>query len=105
MDTFPLGDEGSTADELSERFAQQPSASFASAQAVRNFLVGTEHARFAPTFAAEFAEGCVERARTLVEEIEVSRTSPPIAQVPAPPPLPPPPPVELTPPPLPPPPA
>jgi hypothetical protein len=98
--TFPLGDEGATADELSERFAQQPPASLQSAQAVREFLVGAEHARFAPVFAQEFAEGCVERARELVEEIEAARVGVPVPQ--SPPPLPPPPPAEAAPPPPPP---
>jgi hypothetical protein len=79
LDTFPIGDEGSTAEELSERLAQQPLGSVHAAQDVREFLVGAEHARFAPGFAQEFSAGCTSRARALIEEIEAARTPPPEA--------------------------
>ena len=100
IETFPLGDEGATADELAERFAQQPLASLESAQAVREFLVGAEHARFAPVFAQEFAGGCIDRALALVEEIEAARMGIPVE--PSSPPMAPPPPRQAVLPPLPP---
>jgi hypothetical protein len=90
IETFPVGDDGATADELAERYARQPLACLKSAQAVREFLVGAEHARFAPVFAQEFAEGCTERARALVEEIEAARVNTPLEEssLPMPPPSP-----------------
>jgi len=82
---FDLGPEGLTSEEVSARYAEHPAADEDSFKVLRDFLSGSDLARFAPIATEENAKDCVCRAFVVLEILESRRAAaqPPPLPVPA----------------------
>jgi hypothetical protein len=82
---FDLGPDGLTGEEVCAAYAGHPAANEDSLGALRDFLVGSDLARFAPDVGGASAKDCVCRAFVVLELLEARRRAalPPPLPVPA----------------------
>jgi hypothetical protein len=72
---FDLGPEGRTSEEVCAQFAEHPAADEDSLGALRDFLTGSDLARFAPITAEMNAQECIGKTTAILAMLEARRAA------------------------------